>query len=95
VFGFAASESRTLAGFRCCYTSTADETVSPGGFYQRLTPTLAEYLRDLDVVAVPTAVDADIDRLRDVMIADGTVLRLHEFLSEETLATATQPRCEA
>jgi putative transposase len=53
-----------------------------------LTPTFAEYLRDLvehglDEVAVPDAVDADIDRFRDVMIADGTVLRLHEFLSDE------------
>ncbi|GGM73968.1 hypothetical protein GCM10009017_24900 [Halarchaeum rubridurum] len=88
VFGFAAGESRTLAGFRRCYNSTADETISPGGFHQRLTPTLAEYLRDLverglDEVAVPNAVDADIDRFRDVMIADGTVLRLHEFLSDE------------
>jgi len=88
VFGFAAGESRTLAGFRRCYNSTADETISPGGFYHRLTPTLAEYLRDLvehglDEVAVPDTVDADIDRFRDVMIADGTVLRLHEFLSDE------------
>ena len=71
VFGFAASESRTLAGFRRCYNSTADETISPGGFYQRLTPTIAEYLRDLvehglDEVAVPDAVDADIGRFRDV-----------------------------
>ena len=88
VFGFAAGESRTLAGFRRCYNSTADEAISPSGFYQRLTPTLAEYLRDLverglDEVAVPNAVDADIDRFRDVMIADGTVLRLHEFLSDQ------------
>ncbi|MFQ3320182.1 MAG: putative transposase, partial [Natronomonas sp.] len=88
VFGFAAGESRTLAGFRRSYNSTADETISPGGFYQRLTPTLAAYLRDLvetalGEVAVPDAVDADIDRFRDVMIADGTVLRLHEFLSDE------------
>ena len=88
VFGFAAGESRTLAGFRRSYNSTADETISPGGFYHRLTPTLAEYLRDLverglDEVAVPDAVNADIDRFRDVMIADGSVLRLHEFLSEE------------
>jgi len=88
VFGFAAGESRTLAGFRRSYNSTADETISPGGFYHRLTPTLAEYLRDLverglDEVAVPDTVDADIDRFRDVMIADGTVLRLQEFLSEE------------
>jgi putative transposase len=53
-----------------------------------LTPSLAEYLRDLverglDEVAVPDAIDADIDRFRDVIISDGTVLRLHEFLSEE------------
>ena len=88
VFGFATGESRTLAGFRRSYNSTADETLSPGGFYQRLTPQLAEYLRDLvetalDEVAVPDAVDADFDRFRDVMIADGTVLRLHQFLSDE------------
>lgn len=52
-------------------------------------PSLAEYLRDLvktglDKVAVPGAVDAEADQFRDVMIADGTVLRLHEFLSEES-----------
>jgi len=85
VFGFAAGESRTLAGFRRSYNSTADETISPSGFYQWLTPTLAEYFRDLverglDEVAVSDAVDADTDRFRDVMVADGTVLRLHEFL---------------
>ncbi|SMP08564.1 hypothetical protein SAMN06265347_10334 [Halobellus salinus] len=45
VFGFAAGESRTLAGFRRSYNSTADETISPGGFYHRLTPSLAESQR--------------------------------------------------
>ena len=88
VFGFDAGESRTLAGFRRSYNSTADETISPGGFYHRLTTKLPEYLRDLvetmlDEAAVPDAIDADVDRFRDVMIVDGTVLRLHEFLSEE------------
>jgi putative transposase len=88
VFGFAAGESRTLAGFRRSYNSTADKTLSPGGFYQRLTPTLAEYLRDLvehglDEVAVPDTVDADLSRFRDVMVADGTILRLHRFLADE------------
>ena len=61
VFGFAAGESRALAGFRRCYNSTADETISPDGFYQRSTPMLAKYLRDrvehgLDKVAVPKVV---------------------------------------
>ncbi|PHQ45495.1 IS4 family transposase, partial [Halorubrum sp. C3] len=88
VFGFAAGESRTLAGFRRSYNATADETLSPGGFHQRLTPTLAEYLCDLvergiDEVAVPDAVDVDVERFRDVMVADGTVLRLHRLLAEE------------
>ena len=64
VFGFAAGESRTLACFRRSYNATADETLSPGECYQRLTPALAEYLCDLvkhgiDEVAVPDAVDVD------------------------------------
>ncbi|SDK21951.1 IS4 transposase, partial [Halovenus aranensis] len=88
VFGFAAGESRTLAGFRRSYNNTADKTLSPGGFYQRLTPTLAEYFRDLvehgiDEVAVPDTVDNDLSRFRDVMVADGTILRLHRFLADD------------
>ena len=46
-FGFATGESRTLAAFRRSYNSSADETLSPGGYYQRLTPNLADYLRDI------------------------------------------------
>ena len=88
VFGFAAGESRTLAAFRRSYNATADKTLSPGGFYQRLTPLFAAYLRDLvefalDEVAVPHTVSDEFDRFRDVMIADATVLRLHRFLREE------------
>jgi len=53
-----------------------------------LTPTLAEYFSDLvetvlDEVAVLDTAGVSVDRFRDVMIADGTVLRLHELLSEE------------
>ena len=88
VFGFATGESRTLAGFRRAYNATADKTLSPGGFYQRLTPLLAAYLRDLvefalDEVAVPHTVSDEFDRFRDVMVADATVLRLHRFLRDE------------
>jgi len=88
VFGFTTGESRSLAGFRRSYNSTADEPLCPSGFYQRLTPTLAEYLRNLvehglDEIAVPDTVTDDIDRFQDIMTADGTVLRLHEFLADE------------
>jgi len=53
-----------------------------------LTPTPAEYLRDLvehgiDEVAVPDTVDNDLSRFRDVMVADGTILRLHRFLADD------------
>ena len=53
-----------------------------------MTPALATYLRDLveyglDEVAVPHTVSEEFNRFKDVMIADGTVLRLHELLSEE------------
>jgi len=88
VFGFAAGESRTLAAFRRSYNSTADKTLTAGGFYQRLTPLLAEFLCDLverriDEVAVPHTVSDEFDRFRDIVVADGTILRLHEFLSDE------------
>lgn len=88
VIGFATGETRTLAEFRRSYNLTADETLSPGGFCQRLMPTLIEYLCVLsktasNEVAIPDTVYADITRFRDVMIADGTVLRLDDFLSEE------------
>ena len=88
VFGSATGESRTLAAFRRSYNSTADEPLSPGGFYQRLTPLFAAYLRDLvefalDEVAVPHTVSDEFDRSKDVMIADATVLRLHRLLRDE------------
>ncbi|MFC6720498.1 IS4 family transposase [Halobacteriaceae bacterium SHR40] len=87
-FGFATGESRTLAAFRRSYNATADETLSPGGYYQRLTPNLATYLRDLvearlDEVAVPHTVTDEFERFRDVMISDGTIVRLNELLSDE------------
>lgn len=77
-FGFATDESRMRATFRRNYNSTADESLSPGGFYQWLTLTLAEYLRDLvehgfDEVAVPHTISEDFDRFRNTMIADGTI----------------------
>ena len=88
VFGSAAGKSRTLAAFRRSYNSTADKTLTAGGFYQRLTPLLAEFLCDLverriDVVAVPHTISEEFDRFRDIIVADGTILRLHEFLADE------------
>jgi len=70
----------------------AEKTLIAGGLYQRLTPLLAEFPLDLvdaslDEVAVPHTVSDEFDRFRDIVVADGTILRLHEFLSDEV-----QPR---
>lgn len=46
LFSFASGENRTLPAFRRSYKSTAGKTLSAGGFYQRLTPRLAEFLCD-------------------------------------------------
>ena len=88
VFGFATGESRTLAAFRRSYNSTADKTLTAGGFYHRLTPQLADFLCDLveqrlDEVAVPHTISDEFDRFRDIIAADGTILRLHELLADE------------
>ena len=86
-FDFAAGETRTFAAFRR-NISTTDESLSLRGFYQRLAPTLVEHFGDLveydfDEVAVPHTLSEEFNRFRDVMISGGTVLRLHELLSEE------------
>ncbi|GAA0249748.1 hypothetical protein GCM10009000_077510 [Halobacterium noricense] len=88
MFGFAAGENRTLAPFRRAYNATADKPLSPGDFYQWLTPLFVAYLhdlvqRELDEVAVPHTVSDEFDRFRDVTVADATILRIHRFLREE------------
>jgi IS4 transposase len=88
VFGSATGESRSLADFRRNYNSTADDTLCPSGFYQQLTPELAEYLNDLveqglDEVTTPDTTSQEIERFQDVMSADDTVLRLHELLADD------------
>jgi putative transposase len=85
VFGFAAGESRTLAAFRRSYNSTTDKTLTAGGFYQRLTPLLTDYLCDLverriDEVAVPHIGD-EFDRFRDIVVADGTILSISQSIA--------------
>lgn len=87
-FSFATGESRTLTAFRRSYNATADETLSLGGYYQRLTPDLATYLSDfvearIDEVAAPQTVTDEFKRVRDVMISDETIVRLNELFSDE------------
>jgi IS4 transposase len=49
---------------------------------------LVEFFWDLiarrfDEVADPQTVSEEFSRFRDIMAADGTILRLHEFLMDE------------
>jgi putative transposase len=60
-----------------------------------LTPTLAEYLCDLvehgiNEAAVPSTIEVNFDRFRNVIIADSTILRLHRFLADTYNALGKQ-----
>jgi IS4 transposase len=37
----------------------------------------------IDEVVIPHTISDEFDRFRDVIVADGTILRLYEFLAEE------------
>ncbi len=95
VFGFTTGESQSLADFHRSYNSIDDDTLGPSGFYQQLTPELAEYLSDLvergfDEAAVLDTTSRQIGHFRDIISADGTVLWLHEFLADDFKARTVE-----
>jgi len=51
VLGFSGARRRTIAGFRRAYELATGVTLAPSAFYGRLTPALAELLRELTLRA--------------------------------------------
>lgn len=80
VFGFAVGESRTLAAFRRAYNATADKMLSPGGFYQRLTPLFAAYLRDLVEFALDSSRSLAANIQSQILSEHGVLHNEPEFL---------------
>ncbi len=83
VLGFATGDWRTLAGLRRAYERVTGTCLAPSAFYDRFTLQLASVMKRL-LAEVMERINAQRPRLhfalnsfRQVLVADGTVIRLH------------------
>ena len=85
--GFGASRQRTLASLRRAYERSTGQTLAPSGFYGRLTSGLALLLKALvDEAMAKLQLGApklghSLGRFQQVLVADGSLLRLHDGLA--------------
>lgn len=95
VLGFATGNARTLAGLRRAFQKASGRTVVPSAFYDRLTPGLARLLRAVlvDVIGkvgrCRRSLEGTMSSFRDVIIADSTIVRLHDLLARAFPGTRT------
>ncbi len=93
--GFGLGRDRTLAGLRRSYEKATGKTLAPSSFYKRFTPGLTEMMRLAVVRALEVgtgterALSGPLANFRDILITDGTVIRLHKLLASRFPATRT------
>ncbi|NPV72361.1 MAG: IS4 family transposase [Pelotomaculum sp.] len=90
VLGFGVGVQRTLASLRRAYETASAETLVPSSFYDRFNKGLIAFLKEcLSHGIADLASHASLtlsDKLmgfKDLMVADGTVIRLHDKLAEQ------------
>jgi IS4 transposase len=87
VLGFGSGRHRTLAGLRRAFQVATGVTLVPSAFYDRFTPGLVRFLKlavgdVLGKVAEPKhRLGGALASFRDLVIADATVIRLHNWLA--------------
>jgi len=93
-FGFAAGSDRTLQAFLERYVEMADcDELSYASFHEWFEPTFVALLREIldDAIENLDTGRADLngrlDRFRDVLIADGTIVNLYEDATDVYTAT--------
>lgn len=95
VLGFAAGKERTLAGLRRAFEQATGVHVVPSAFYDRFTLGLVRLMKRLvaDVMSslVPPAYafGGTLAAFREVLVADSTVIRLHDLLARAFPACRT------
>lgn len=95
VLGFGAGTERTLAGLRRAFERATGVHVVPSAFYDRFTPGLVRLMKRLvaDVMGslVPSAYafGGTLAAFREVLVADSTVIRLHDLLARAFPACRT------
>lgn len=85
--GFSATRKRTLALLRRAYERSTGQTVAASAFYGRLNARFALLLKTLVEEAMSAmqasapALQCSLGRFKQVLVADGSVLRLHDGLA--------------
>lgn len=95
--GFGVQLQRTLASLRRIYEEKGEIHISRSSFYDRFTPELVNYLHACvlhgieNITQNPNRILKDkLDRFKDLVIQDSTVIRLHEKLADKWPATRTK-----
>ena len=93
-FGFAAGSDRSLQAFLERYVEMADcDELSYASFHEWFEPTFVALLREILDDAIEnldtgrTDLNGRLDRFRDVLIADGTIVNLYEDATDVYTAT--------
>lgn len=87
--GLSAGGRRTIALLRRAYERSTGQTLAPSAFYARLTAPLALLLKVLveeamaRVEACSPALKHSLGRFKQVLVADGALLRLHDGLARQ------------
>lgn len=88
VLGFATGNARTLAALRRAFEKTTGQTVVPSAFYDRFSAGLVRLLRavlaDLidETASRARCISGNLAGFKDVVIADSTVIKLHDLLGQ-------------
>lgn len=88
VLGFASGRERTLAGLRRAYEKAARQRVEESSFYERFNSGLVRLMRAAlehalqETMGFGRALAGPLAAFRDLVITDGTVVRLHDLLAK-------------
>lgn len=90
VLGFGVGVQRTIASLRRAYETVSAETLVPSSFYDRFNKRLIAFLKEClahgiaDLAShVSLTLSDKLKGFKDLIVADGTVIRLHDKLAEQ------------
>jgi len=90
VLGFGVGVQRTLASLRRAYETVSAETLVPSSFYDRFNKGLIAFLKEClahgiaDLAGHTSLTLSDkLKGFKDLIVADGTIIRLHDKLAEQ------------
>jgi len=90
VLGFGVGMQRTLASLRRSYETASAETLVPSSFYDRFNKGLIAFLKECLVHGIAEltrhtslTLSDKLKGFKDLIVADGSIVRLHDKLAEE------------